>query len=83
MDIAKRSASSYFDNGVEFMRLEDWPSATRAFRRAIGIDPNLAEANVGLGAAGESLIRRSRLSGRTLIWLSLVKSATPVPSSPS
>ena len=45
------SATEYYDFAVEAMDRQDWASATQMFRAAVQLDPNLVQAQIGLGAA--------------------------------
>jgi superkiller protein 3 len=51
MGSENHSAADMYQFGVEFMDREDWASATQCFRAALQLDPSLAQAHAGLGAA--------------------------------
>ena len=47
----KESAIAYFYQGVAFAQQKDWKSAEASYRRAINLNPNIAEAYYNLGVA--------------------------------
>ena len=47
----KESAIAYFYQGVTFADQKDWKSAEASYRRAIALDPNIAETHNNLGSA--------------------------------